>query len=165
MFIIFSSRRRHTRLQGDWSSDVCSSDLYADQSKLLAKRSPGLTFAPGPPAGSPAFMIAVDGNTTYQQMDGVGASLTDSAGWVLRNKLTESKRDALMQSLFDPNAGIGIGLLRQPMGASDFSASGNYSYDDVPAGQSDPNLAQFSIAHDQTYLIPLLRQALSINPS
>src|SRR5256885_11398581 len=25
--IFFSSRRRHTRLQGDWSSDVCSSDL------------------------------------------------------------------------------------------------------------------------------------------
>src|SRR5256885_8854709 len=25
----FSSRRRHTRLQGDWSSDVCSSDLPA----------------------------------------------------------------------------------------------------------------------------------------
>src|SRR5256885_302114 len=23
----YSSRRRHTRLQGDWSSDVCSSDL------------------------------------------------------------------------------------------------------------------------------------------
>src|SRR5688500_19397629 len=30
LFILFffSSRRRHTRLQGDWSSDVCSSDLY-----------------------------------------------------------------------------------------------------------------------------------------
>src|SRR5205807_6868103 len=26
----FSSRRRHTRLQGDWSSDVCSSDLYIE---------------------------------------------------------------------------------------------------------------------------------------
>src|SRR5256885_2025050 len=26
----FSSRRRHTRLQGDWSSDVCSSDLGRD---------------------------------------------------------------------------------------------------------------------------------------
>src|SRR2546426_4834833 len=26
----FSSRRRHTRLQGDWSSDVCSSDLLRD---------------------------------------------------------------------------------------------------------------------------------------
>src|SRR5256885_11972521 len=28
----FSSRRRHTRLQGDWSSDVCSSDLYGCRS-------------------------------------------------------------------------------------------------------------------------------------
>src|ERR1039457_664261 len=27
--VCFSSRRRHTRLQGDWSSDVCSSDLLA----------------------------------------------------------------------------------------------------------------------------------------
>src|SRR3989454_7753736 len=28
-FFFFSSRRRHTRLQGDWSSDVCSSDLHS----------------------------------------------------------------------------------------------------------------------------------------
>src|SRR5256885_13742155 len=27
LFFFFSRRRRHTRLQGDWSSDVCSSDL------------------------------------------------------------------------------------------------------------------------------------------
>src|SRR6266850_3488026 len=30
-FFFFSSRRRHTRLQGDWSSDVCSSDLRRQQ--------------------------------------------------------------------------------------------------------------------------------------
>src|SRR5256885_9751823 len=30
MFFFFSSRRRHTRLQGDWSSDVCSSDLVLE---------------------------------------------------------------------------------------------------------------------------------------
>src|SRR5256885_7791940 len=29
LFFFFSSRRRHTRLQGDWSSDVCSSDLFS----------------------------------------------------------------------------------------------------------------------------------------
>src|SRR5256885_12750298 len=29
----FSSRRRHTRLQGDWSSDVCSSDLSFTEAK------------------------------------------------------------------------------------------------------------------------------------
>src|SRR5207248_4885047 len=27
-FFFFSSRRRHTRSYGDWSSDVCSSDLW-----------------------------------------------------------------------------------------------------------------------------------------
>src|SRR5256885_14396544 len=35
-FFFFSSRRRHTRLQGDWSSDVCSSDLR--QETALAAR-------------------------------------------------------------------------------------------------------------------------------
>src|ERR1039457_5465853 len=29
LMMFFSSRRRHTRLQGDWSSDVCSSDLLS----------------------------------------------------------------------------------------------------------------------------------------
>src|SRR5688500_19802118 len=33
---VFSSRRRHTRLQGDWSSDVCSSDLVDDCDTLSA---------------------------------------------------------------------------------------------------------------------------------
>src|ERR1022692_1860765 len=37
MHLFFSSRRRHTRLQGDWSSDVCSSDLY-DYSHLAPSR-------------------------------------------------------------------------------------------------------------------------------
>src|SRR5256885_9105832 len=34
----FSSRRRHTRLQGDWSSDVCSSDLGAARRPRTAAR-------------------------------------------------------------------------------------------------------------------------------
>src|SRR5205807_6321006 len=33
----FSSRRRHTRLQGDWSSDVCSSDLAEQELVGLAQ--------------------------------------------------------------------------------------------------------------------------------
>src|SRR5256885_6384616 len=35
LFFFFSSRRRHTRLQGDWSSDVCSSDLVSPDGKPL----------------------------------------------------------------------------------------------------------------------------------
>src|SRR2546426_9794470 len=34
----FSSRRRHTRLQGDWSSDVCSSDLLLERLAALTPR-------------------------------------------------------------------------------------------------------------------------------
>src|SRR3989454_80421 len=34
IFFFFSSRRRHTRLQGDWSSDVCSSDLCTRSATL-----------------------------------------------------------------------------------------------------------------------------------
>src|SRR5256885_7840960 len=33
VFFFFSSRRRHTRLQGDWSSDVCSSDLISNDTQ------------------------------------------------------------------------------------------------------------------------------------
>src|SRR5207248_5782871 len=35
-FFFFSSRRRHTRSYGDWSSDVCSSDLPVGGGGLLA---------------------------------------------------------------------------------------------------------------------------------
>src|SRR5258707_15535431 len=34
-FFFFSSRRRHTRYWRDWSSDVCSSDLFVDDLPLL----------------------------------------------------------------------------------------------------------------------------------
>src|SRR5215210_9081004 len=35
-FFFFSSRRRHTRYIGDWSSDVCSSDLYVDSEPTVS---------------------------------------------------------------------------------------------------------------------------------
>src|SRR2546426_2815852 len=40
-FFFFSSRRRHTRLQGDWSSDVCSSDLRGDRGDEAAAQRAG----------------------------------------------------------------------------------------------------------------------------
>src|SRR4051812_49701914 len=49
VFFFFSSRRRHTRLTCDWSSDVCSSDL-ADR-RRAAGGSDGALAAPGPARG------------------------------------------------------------------------------------------------------------------
>src|SRR5256886_13842166 len=36
LFFFFSSRRRHTRFDCDWSSDVCSSDLVRGGARLIA---------------------------------------------------------------------------------------------------------------------------------
>src|SRR5256885_3082058 len=45
IFFFFSSRRRHTRLQGDWNSDVCSSDLFVKdnvvEEVIKLKKEPG----------------------------------------------------------------------------------------------------------------------------
>lgn len=133
-----------------------------DQAMLL-QPGPTVTFGTGGSQSSP--VITVNEATQYQTMDGFGASLTDSSAWVIWNDLDSSQQAALMQQLFSPTAGIGLSFLRQPMGATDFAVNGNYSYDDVPAGQADPQLADFSIAHDTTYIIPLLQQALAINPA
>src|SRR6266487_5229433 len=40
MFFFFSSRRRHTRWTGDWSSDVCSSDLRRAAPRELGQHRP-----------------------------------------------------------------------------------------------------------------------------
>src|ERR1039457_5107308 len=53
LFIVFfSSRRRHTRLQGDWSSDVCSSDLHDG---YLIYQNGGLYVVGGTSAAAPSF--------------------------------------------------------------------------------------------------------------
>src|SRR5436189_2149782 len=52
-FFFFSSRRRHTRYIGDWSSDVCSSDLARPAEDQLAKVAGVEPLEPGrgrPPA-------------------------------------------------------------------------------------------------------------------
>jgi len=130
---------------------------------MLLQAQPSVPFAMG--GNSSGLVITVDASTQYQQMDGFGGSLTDSSAWLIWNKLSASQQTTLMQQLFSPSSGIGISFLRQPMGATDFSASGNYSYDDMPPGQADLNLSNFSVTHDAAYIIPLLKQALAINPN
>src|SRR5256885_1694001 len=69
LYFFFSSRRRHTRLQGDWSSDVCSSDLTAcgdAQIRNFLGNKPllyGVQISPNPSYGMPvtvSFTTAED---------------------------------------------------------------------------------------------------------
>ena len=103
--------------------------------KGLEKQAP-LPFVQGGTTG-----ITVDESNTYQRFEGGGASFTDTAAWLLNSSgaLSAATRDATMQKLFDPADGIGLGFIRNPMGASDLARFG-YTYDDMPAGQTDPDL-------------------------
>src|SRR3984893_3192804 len=108
--------------------------------------------------------VTVDPSRTFQTIQGFGASLTDSSAAVLYG-LDKPARDAAMVQLFDPRRGDGLSYLRQVMGASDFVATAaHYTYDDLPAGQTDYEMRRFSLAHDESQILPLLRQARELNP-
>lgn len=115
------------------------------------------------PQREPELTIQVNDAVRYQSIDGFGASLTDSSAWLLWNKLSPAQRKEALEKLFDSEKGIGLSILRQPMGSSDFALT-DYSYDDVPPGESDPELKKFSIEKDQRYLLPILKEAIAINP-
>jgi glucosylceramidase len=129
-----------------------------DQQNLLTKQ-PTTAFA-DPVDGAPT--ITVDPSETFQRMAGFGASITDSSAHLLAES---PSRDEIMRDLFDPKRGLGLSYMRQPMGASDFVAGPHYTYDDLPPGETDFRMRRFSIAHDRAQILPLLRQALALNPN
>ncbi len=133
----------------------------ADRGNLLTRgpdiRSSTQSTQPG------VSTIEVDPTRAYQAMIGFGAALTDASAWLIQHKLTTAQRDSLLRDLFGPEPGAGFSFVRIDMGASDFSLR-HYSYDDVPAGESDPTLAHFSIAPDTAETIPILKRARQINP-
>jgi glucosylceramidase len=122
-------------------------------------------------AGIPAPLITVDDAQRFQEIDGFGASLTDSAAWLFA-KEAPAQTDAAFKSLFSRKNGIALSILRQPVGSSDLAVT-FYSFDDLcqqaakacttPPGAADPKLEHFSLAHDQEYILPLLKKALALN--
>ena len=109
-------------------------------------------------------VVGVSEATRYQRVKGVGGAMTDTSAWLMYDELAPGERAFLMRSLFGPN-GLRLRFLRIPIAASDFTATGvPYSYDDVALGDTDPTLADFSIAHDGAYVLPALRQALALDP-
>jgi glucosylceramidase len=136
--------------------------LTTDDQKTLLQPQAAISFSTSQSPAVPTVFI--DELQRFQVMEGFGASLTDSSAWLMNNKIVPaSSLPSVMNSLFDHASGIGISFVRNPMGASDLARS-IYSYDDQPSGATDPNLTSFSIAHDQADIIPLLRQAKTINP-
>jgi glucosylceramidase len=133
-----------------------------DQSQLMAAQ-PNVNFSTST-ADSGTSTVLVDPTQQYQTMDGFGAAFTDSAADLLMKVEPSADLSGTLNDLFTRNGdGIGLSFMRIPMGASDIALS-VYSFDDQPVGTTDLTLADFSIAHDQAYILPLIQQAKTLNP-
>lgn len=130
-----------------------------DQSALLEEQ-PVQQFVYGP-ANSEA--VTVEPDRKYQQIVGFGAAITDASAFLIENKLDARERAALLSELFGPSPGANFSFTRIVIGASDFSTR-HYSFDDRPPGETDPELARFSIEPTTGEVLPTLRAALAINP-
>ncbi|SHH90103.1 glucosylceramidase [Chryseolinea serpens] len=129
-----------------------------DQTSLLAQQSDiSITALKDTPS------ITIDTTTQLQEMEGFGAALTGSSAYLINKKLSASQRSSLLKTLFNETDGIGISYLRMTIGASDFSLS-DYTYDDMPAGQTDYPLDNFSIDKDKEDVVPVLKQILGVQP-
>ena len=106
--------------------------------------------------------ITINETEQMQEIEGFGAALTGSSAYVINN-LSTAQKNSLLSDLFDVESGAGMSYLRLTIGASDFSLE-DFTYDDMPQGQEDPNLDNFSIAHDEMHVIPVANDILSINP-
>jgi len=134
-----------------------------DETQLMAAQ-PSVNFGTGSTADAGTNTVIVDPTQQYQSIEGFGAAFTDSAADLLMNVEPAASLPGTLNDLFTRNGdGIGLSFMRIPMGASDIALS-VYSYDDMPMGQTDPTLANFSIAHDQAYILPLIKQAVALNP-
>src|SRR6185437_8490106 len=107
----------------------------------------------------------VDTTQTYQTIDGFGYALTGGSAQLIYS-LPTAQRQALEQELFATDStNIGVSYLRLTIGASDMSAR-VFSYDDNASPSApDTTLANFDLSDDKTYLVPLLKEILAVNPS
>jgi glucosylceramidase len=137
-----------------------------DKSALLAPQ-PALAFEDsgrtGLPKADTKAVITVDPLKKYQLMDGFGFALTGGSAQHLM-RMAPAARKALLLQLFGHGKGrFAISYLRLSIGSSDLNDH-TFSYDDMPAGETDTALKHFDLAEDKKDVIPVLHEILAINP-
>ncbi len=131
----------------------------ADQAALMSSRTQDFSTS----ADDRHPIIAVDTLQALQPIEGFGFTLTGGSA-LLIHQMPDSERAALLKELFSTEAnGIGVSYLRMGVGSTDLDPE-VFSYNDLPTGNIDPDLLQFSIARDEEHLIPVLKEILAIAP-
>jgi len=89
-------------------------------------------------------LIVIRPDIVKQTIVGIGTSFTEASAFVLAH-LDKNIRQEVMNNIYSKK-GANFTLARTPIGATDFSVEGKYSYDDV---KDDVTLEHFSIAPDK----------------
>lgn len=143
-----------------WLTDPSKSVFFQKQTPILPDAAGGTTGA----GNRQGPVIKVDDRQSFQSIDGWGWALTGGSAQALL-KMSATARTALLKELFG-QAGNGIGgsYVRVSIGASDLNDH-VFSYDDMPAGQTDTGLKHFDLGPDKTEVMPVLKEILMINPT
>jgi glucosylceramidase len=131
-----------------------------DRSQVLALQKAPLSFSS--PSGT-LPTVEVNDDQRFQAIDGFGFALTGGSAQLLM-RMQPAQRTALLKEVFGPaDAGIAVSYLRLTIGASDMNAR-VFSYDDLPPGQTDPEMARFDLGPDRDDVVPAVKEILAINP-
>lgn len=141
--------------------DVAQAWISSEAGPELLARQPDLAWSSAPPRPG-RTVLRIDAGARFQQFFGVGTALTD-ASVILLQALPTAQRATLLAELFGPPPGLGLSILRLPIGASDFSTL-HYSLDDTPDNQPDPWLKHYGFDPQRLDSVSLLRAARKLNP-
>lgn len=147
------------------TTEILSTSEAGD--KLATKEN--VSFQVGDPRGT---TIVVSPDVVKQTIVGIGSSFTESSAFVLAH-LDPEARAEVMDRIYSEK-GANFSLTRTPIGSTDFSVTGKYSYADVA---DDRSLEHFGIVPDQDGfsateypgirdqkfdLLPMIKQAMAI---
>ena len=99
--------------------------------------------------------VVVDDAVHFQEIEGFGGAMTESAAWVIA-QMPPMRQKEIFDAYF---SGLGYNYVRIHMNSCDFSLE-NYSY----VADNDTELKTFSIAREERYVIPALREAWKRSP-
>lgn len=136
-----------------WLTDPANNIFFQQQTQqpAFAKKAAGQTT------------ITVDDGPKYQRIDGFGWALTGGSAGHLQ-QMSPGARTALLKELFTADANnIGGSYIRLSIGASDLDEK-VFSYNDLPAGQTDTAMEHFDLGHDRLAVIPVVKEILAIYP-
>lgn len=134
--------------------------LTTPDESVLMQRQPALPYSV---QSDVTPRITLDTSQTFQAMDGFGYTVTSGSATLINNMSPGAKANLLNELFGDGEHSIHVSYIRISIGASDLSAK-VYTYNDMPAGQTDPNLENFSLQPDKSDLIPLLKEIIAISP-